>query len=156
MDNIMQLVKQFRDAIDSAKAAGEFQKDYSFYNFPRGCCGDTCDLLAQFLLEHGIKTYYVWGIYNQQTHAWLLTEGHSIIDITGDQFKDKPEFSNYDKSVYIGAETDFHKLFKIQQGNIRENKGLDGLAGMCRSRLKILYHKIREYISLPNLFYNTL
>ena len=63
MRDIRQLVNQFRNAIDVARDAGEFDADYSFYKFPRGCCGDASDLLAQFLLENGVKTYYVCGTY---------------------------------------------------------------------------------------------
>ncbi|MFR1886028.1 MAG: hypothetical protein ACLTL7_20660 [Enterocloster bolteae] len=59
MSEIERLVNQFRDAIDMARDSGDFDKDISFYKFPRGCCGDASDLLAQFLLENGIRTYYV-------------------------------------------------------------------------------------------------
>lgn len=146
MKDIKQLVGQFRDAIDAAREAGEFQKDYSFYNFPRGCCGDTCDLLAAFLLAHGITTYYVWGIYKGQTHAWLLTGNHTIIDITGDQFHSRPEFLNYNESAYVGTADGFHNLFKYENRNIRENKGLDALASTCSQRLKLLNQKISKYL----------
>lgn len=54
---------------------------------------------------------------NIQSHAWLMLEdGHTIIDITGDQFHDKICFLNYNKSVYIGVEDDFHKLFQSKIG----------------------------------------
>lgn len=98
MKDIKRLVKQFRGAIDVAWGAGDFDKDFSFKNFPCGCCGDTSDLLAQFLLENGIRTYYVCGTYRggsfegYQSHAWLLTDNNTIIDITGDQFKYNPDF----------------------------------------------------------------
>ncbi|UZP01917.1 hypothetical protein JW813_09210 [Clostridium botulinum] len=152
MKDIKQLVYQFRDAIDMAKDEGDFYKDNSFHKFPRGCCGDTSDLLAQFLLKNGIQTYYVWGTYrdgsfeNIQTHGWLLTDNHTIIDITGDQFKDNQNFLNYDKSVYVGMEDDFHRLFKVENRNIRENFGLDALGSFCQPRLYELYGKIIKYI----------
>lgn len=50
-------------------------------------------MLAQFLLENGIRTYYVCGEYrdgsfeNFRSHAWLLANNQIIIDITGDQFR---------------------------------------------------------------------
>lgn len=152
MRDIKRLVNQFRDAIDVARDVGEFDKDFSFYNFPRGCCGDTSDLLAQFLFEKGIRTYYVCGTYrdgsleNSQIHAWLLTGNQIIIDITGDQFRDNPLFFNYDKSVYVGKEDDFHKLFEVEDNGIHENNGLDTLGSMCQPRLKGLYRKIIKYI----------
>lgn len=152
MKDIKRLVKQFRDAVDTARYAGDFAKDFSFCKFPRGCCGDTSDLLAQFLLKNGIRTYYVCGtcrnglFENIQSHAWLLTDHHTIIDITGDQFKDNPDFLNYDKSVYVGLADEFHKLFKVEGRDIRENVGLDALGGMCQPRLNELYRKIIKYI----------
>ncbi|WP_270303777.1 hypothetical protein [Terrisporobacter petrolearius] len=145
MNNIKRLVKQFRDAIDVARDAGNFDNDFSFYKFPRGCCGDTSDLLAQFLLENSIRTYYVFGMYKNQSHGWLLTDNRTIIDITGDQFKDNPDFFNYDKSVYVGFEDDFHRLFKVEDSNIRDI-GLDVLDSKCQQRLKELYNKIIKYI----------
>lgn len=152
MKDIKQLVNQFRDAIDVARDAGDFDKDSSFYKFPRGCCGDTSDLLAQFLLKNGIGTYYVCGMYrdgsfeNHQSHAWLLTHNDTIIDITGDQFKDNPDFLNYDKSVYVGVEDDFHRLFEVEDRDINENFGLDALSSICQPRLNELYRKIIKYI----------
>lgn len=152
MKDIKRLVSKFRDAIDVARDSGDFDKDFSFYKFPRGCCGDTSDLLAQFLLENDIKTYYVCGTYidgsfeNHQSHAWLLTDNHTIIDITGDQFKNNPDFLNYDKSVYVGVEDDFHRLFQVEDRDIHENIGLDALGSMCQPRLNKLYKKIIKYI----------
>jgi len=152
MKYIKRLVNQFRNAIDVARDAGELDKDISFYKFPRGCCGDASDLLAQFLLENGIRTYYVSGTYrdvsfeNIQTHAWLLTDNQTIIDITGDQFRDNPDFLNYDKSVYVGAEDDFHRLFEVEDRDVHENISLDALGSMCQPRLKGLYRKIIKHI----------
>lgn len=142
MKDIKRLVNQFRAAIDLAKDAGNFDMDFSFYKFPRGCCGDTCDLLAQFLLENDIRTYYVCGTYidgsfeNHQYHAWLLTDNHTIIDITGDQFKDNPDFLKYDKSVYVGVDDDFHRLFKFEDRDIHKNFGLDTLGSMVPAEAK--------------------
>ena len=150
--DIKRFVNRFRDAIERALGAGDFDNDFSFYKFPRGCCGDTCDLLGQFLLEKGIKTFYVCGTYiygsfeNRQYHAWLLTDNHTIIDITGDQFKDDPIFLNYNKSAFVGLEDDFHRLFEVEDRDIRENIGLDALSSMCRPRLNELYRKIIKYI----------
>ena len=152
MKDIKVLVKQFRDAIDLARDAGEFYMDYSFRQFPCGCCGDTSDLLAQFLLENDIRTYYVCGTYrggsleNFQTHAWLLTDNKTIIDITGDQFKYSPELLNYNKPVYVGREDNFHRLFEVEDRSTHENMGLDALGSMCQPRLKDLYSKIVKYI----------
>jgi hypothetical protein len=94
-NNCKVLATKYRYAIDKALVKGEFINDSSFDRFPLGCCGDASDLLAQYLLDNGINTYYVCGNYyskdyitwNTQSHAWLMTEDRIIIDITGDQFK---------------------------------------------------------------------
>jgi len=120
MDNIKQLALQFRKAIELALENGEFDGDKMYRRFPHACCGDTSDLLAQFLLDKGIKTDYVCGTYwgdsaeNGQSHAWLIVDNHIIIDITGDQFKGVATFLNYNKSVYVGEMDQFHRLFHVE------------------------------------------
>jgi len=152
MKDSKRLANQFRDAIDVARYAGEFDKDVSFYKFPSGCCGDASDLLAQFLLENGIRTYYVCGTNragsseNSQSHAWLLTVNQTIIDITGDQFSNNQLFLNYNQSIYVGAEDDFHRLFEVEDRDVHENIGLAALGSVCQSRLNELYRKIIKYI----------
>lgn len=152
MEELEKLASLFRTAIDLAVNASEFDNDSSFNRFPHGCCGDASDLLSQFLLENGIRTYYVCGTYrsdcpdNFQTHAWLLTKNQVIIDITGDQFKKRTGLLNYDKSVYVGKEDAFHNLFEIEDGDIHENTGLYSLGDICQPRLFELYQKINKYI----------
>ena len=152
MRKIVQLATEFRKAIDSAFEAGEFDCDIIFRSFPQGCCGDASDLLAQYLLENGIKTTYICGTYwgeaaeNRQSHAWLITGRYIIIDITGDQFKRSHVFLNYDKSVYVGKEDKFHRLFEVEDRNVYECHGIDALGSACRSRLWDLYKKIVKYI----------
>ena len=51
MKEIEQFATQFRRAIDLALEAGEFDNDSIYRRFPRACCGDTSDLLAQYLLD---------------------------------------------------------------------------------------------------------
>lgn len=153
MNRLIQLVTQFRQAIDNAKNAAEFTHDFSFSKFPRGCCGDASDLLAQFLLDQGIKTYYVCGTYygnsteDIQTHAWLLTNKNTIIDITGDQFKFSSTFLNYNKAIYVGKMDDFHKLFEFENRDVHENTGICNLGSMCQHRLFELYRIILTYLA---------
>ncbi|MFR8113520.1 hypothetical protein [Faecalibacterium sp.] len=61
LDKIKVLATSFRGAIEIAKDAGEFDNDFAFPRFPKGCCGDTSDLLAEYLVQHDIYTYYVCG-----------------------------------------------------------------------------------------------
>lgn len=148
--NIKQLANQFREAIEMAKEEKEFYKDIVFRNFPIGCCGDTCDLLAQFLLDNNIGSYCVRGTYRKgsfkdmQSHAWLLTDNRIIIDITSDQFKYTPKLLNYNKSVYVGAENDFYRLFEVDSIYVYE--GIAALGDGCQDRLNELYWKIMRYI----------
>ena len=153
LKNIKYIASQYRSAIDKTLAMGEFDNDFSFNRFPRGCCGDASDLLAQYLLDNGIKTYYVCGNYyydeptkGAQSHAWLQTEDKTIIDITGDQFKDYSAFLNYDVSVYVGPGDEFHRLFEVEDRDVHENMGLEALGSICRPRLRELYWKIVKFI----------
>lgn len=151
MKDVNRLTIKFRDAIDAAKNAGDFNKDFSFCNFPIGCCGDASVLLAQFLLASGIRTYYVCGtcrdgsFENIQSHAWLLADKQTIIDITGDQFKYNSHFLNYDKPAYIGAMDNFHRLFKVEKRDVHETVDIDELNSMCKPRLNELYRIISKY-----------
>jgi hypothetical protein len=150
MNKIEQLATTFREAINKAFNAGEFDNEIPFGNFPCGCCGDACDLLAHFLLKKGIRSAYVCGTCrddnpeNKQSHAWLLVDNDVIIDITGDQFKRNPIFMNFDYPVFVGTEDDFHRLF--ERDCIYENNGLEDLEDASKSRLFGLYNKISMYL----------
>lgn len=151
--DIETLTNNFRIAIEQVHSKGEFREDFCFVNYPRGCCGNTSHLLAHYLLKKGIRTYYVWGTFNNgefeniQSHAWLLLDDReTIIDITGDQFKEDINFYYYDKPVYIGKEDDFHQLFNVNSWNISENNGIESLGIICQPRLKKLYTQIEKHL----------
>ena len=125
VDCLIELVQNFRNSIEEAKEQGEFNGDCRFRNFPTGCCGITTDLLAKFLLDNRvrIKMDYVCGTYydidlENPSHAWLELENGHIIDITGDQFKHYPVPLKFEKPVYIGIYSEFHKAFEI---NLKES-----------------------------------
>ena len=118
MNKMEILVRQFRLALDTAWEDGMFRKLYPFNNFPNDCCGHTCDLLSQYLLEHGIETKQVNGTYindHQWHHAWLITENGIVIDITGDQFIGKLVTEEEVDIVHVGEENAIHKLFCINR-----------------------------------------
>jgi hypothetical protein len=144
MDKIYELAKKYRNAIEEAKEEGEFIKDVRFCQFPSGCCDDACDLLAQYLLEHGIRTHQVLGAYrdgifeNNTGHAWLI-KGKIIIDITGDQFRYDRIFLNFNEPVYVGRENEFYRLF--ERDRICENIDIKS-----NVRLYNLYKTISKYI----------
>lgn len=142
----------FRQAIEKALEAGEFYDDRQFRGFPRGCCGEASDLLAQYLLNKGFEIRYVCGTYwgntvdDRQSHAWLIIDDNTIVDITGDQFKWNSDFYNYDKSVYVGELDDFHRLFEVEDRDVHEHYGIDALGSLDTSRLWDLFRKILKYI----------
>lgn len=145
MQDLYKLVTRFRTAIDEAKENREFIQDFRFCNFPQGCCDDTCDLLAKYLHEHGIRTTQASGIYcdgnpeNNTNHAWLLLDNITVIDITGDQFKWDDIFLRNNNPIYIGSENNFYHLFE----DIRVYENFDVNS---QPRLHGLYQKIKEYI----------
>lgn len=60
--------------------------------------------------------------------------------------ENKSVFLNYDKSVYVGEIDDFHRLFEVEEIDVRENHGLSAIGGFCVPRLWDLYRKILKYI----------
>ena len=76
--NIYELACVFKSAIIAARDDGLFNGDDSFCHFPRGCCGDTCYLLASFLNDYGVETLYVWGDRGFQSHAWLVVNDDRV------------------------------------------------------------------------------
>ncbi len=150
VEELIGLVEQFRNAIDTAREKGSFFGDICFGEFPRACCGDASDLLAHYLLKNGIQTNYVCGNYygdpegGWQSHAWLELQNGIVIDITGDQFKYNELLLNYDVPVYVGKMDEFHALFEVEERDIREAVALDKLGEFTYPRLKRLYDCIIE------------
>lgn len=77
-EKIYDLACMFKDAILSALEEGFFENDDKFCRFPKGCCGDTCYLLASFLKKYGVETLYVWGDYGLRSHAWLVINDNRV------------------------------------------------------------------------------
>lgn len=146
---LKRLSTQFRKAIDIAKDAKEFTSA-PFSNFPHACCGDASDLLAQYLLDNGIKSTYIVGTYHGegvddlQSHAWLEVEERITIDITGDQFSQNKIFLYFDKPVWCGSRTNFHKLFEIN--HIVVENGIDSFPEPAARRMWKLYQIICKYL----------
>lgn len=108
------LVKQFRMAIDTAFDKGEFRAHPPFSRFPNDCCDFACDLLGQFLLEHGIVTQQINGTHRNDPswhHVWLITNDRSVIDITGDQFIGRIVSEKDVSPVHVGLENKVHRFF---------------------------------------------
>lgn len=104
-----ELASAFREAIEKAICAGEIRE---MQTFPRGCCGFASDLLQRYLYERGIFTWYKHGLYKSESHVWLETEDGLVIDITGDQYKNKG--MKFSEPVYVGNKMNgFHDKFSI-------------------------------------------
>ena len=69
---IRELCGEYRVAIEAARDDGAFGDDISFSRFPRGCCGDTCYLLAEYLRSKGVNTIYYSAQRGDWSHAWLV------------------------------------------------------------------------------------
>lgn len=149
---ISQLATQFRNAIEKALAAGEFNKEIVLRQFPSGCCGDASDLLGQFLLEHGWSSIYVNGTFYYEdqefkscTHTWLKVDG-LVVDITGDQFKYCENLLFFSRPVYVGNPGEFHELFKVEDRDVYRFPGLNDYNEMASNRLSKLYSVICLYL----------
>ena len=153
MHKIRLLATQFRKAIETAIETEEIKNDICFRNFPLGCCGDTSDLLAQFLLDNGISTIYVNGNFydesdeDKYSHAWLKTCDEIIIDITGDQFKYNPLLLKNNRTVFVGQPDSFYELFDVdERRDIHVFHGIQYLGEGCQPRLLRLYAIICQYV----------
>lgn len=147
MEYIKVLAEKFRAAIECAKEHEEKDNLHFFQRFPSGCCGDTSDLLAQYLSDNGIKTFQVRGDFYEpepQSHAWLSTEDNIVIDITGDQFKYNKIYNYFNIPVYVGHESDFHKMFEDR--DYYYNTEINNIGGIAQCRLINLYDIIMKYI----------
>lgn len=111
--SILKDVSAFRQTLESLEKSN-FPSMTSFYcsDFPRGCCGDTAELLGCLLtLKYQQECLYVsatgLGDNYSISHAWLEVDGY-IIDITADQFND----DGYDvEAIIVTKDSYFHSLF---------------------------------------------
>jgi hypothetical protein len=116
LERIQTFCGAFREAI---LRTGRADLPSSFRNFPLGCCGDTCLLLAKFLINHGAGfPDYVVGTSGRQSHAWLEI-GSVIVDITADQFLENPVGSvrapsSIRAGVIVTTTRAWHKQFREQ------------------------------------------
>lgn len=148
--DIKEMCMQFRKAIELAienNAPGEF-----FRKFPKGQCGNTSDILAQYFIENSIKpiiyvngTYYGDSEYGRYSHAWLEVYGQ-IIDITGDQFWDQKKPLKNNTPVYVGKMNSFYKSFDTAPGDRGEHFGLEPKWSNYRE-LQEIYRIILKYMN---------
>jgi hypothetical protein len=145
---------RFRQAIEKAKAAGEFIpqifKQERMNIFPYDCCDDTADLFTHYLYhEFGIDSIRVDGEYYDNNigyvfgHSWQETEGW-VVDLTGDQFNDNPYVRIKTVPIYVGKTNGFYGQFEIRRQE--HSCGIECLGDDCRDRMYDLYDKITRYL----------
>lgn len=147
--DIYNIATAFRAAIMDAKFDGRFHSKDRMSNFPRGCCDDSCDLLAYYLYtEYNIHTRQVIGTYrdknpyNTTNHAWLVMDNNTIVDITGDQFA---VLVGFNEEVYVGKKNSFYKRLERERKQISENYNI-----VQDARLWNDYKIIMSYVSEKN------
>ena len=154
---LYELAANFRNAIDTAKSLNEFDQRSCLFKFPDDCCDMTCDLLGEYLSNHGIRTYQINGeskFDHQRRHVWLIAYDKIVIDITGDQFSGHRGFDRFIEPVIVGAETSTHKVFCCQRYS-EENtvftdpqyyNGFGGTPNYRQSKLIDAYEIIKKYL----------
>lgn len=129
----MNLCSEFRLTLEKM-GIENFPQSSFFNDFPRGCCGDTSNLLAKYLSEYNISPVYVWGINNnRQSHAWLEYQDW-ILDITAEQF------ASIDDKVLVTMDTTWHSQF-IEQN--REISNFGTYNNYNKNRLSMIYSNIK-------------
>ena len=99
-ERLTALARHFRIAIEQTK---KHKLPSWFMDFPRGCCGDTADLLGVYLEDLGMQDVrHVWAMHGEVSHAWIEVNG-IVVDITSDQF---PEFTD---SVVVADPSRWHE-----------------------------------------------
>lgn len=139
-EKVFELASSLRAAIERTSRTGTLIE-----SFPYCCCGYATDFLCEYLLQHGIRSRYHCGEcyygaeMRYQTHAWAILEDGIIVDITGDQFKERPEFLNNDIPVYVGQTNSFYDLFTGTQTD--HEGGIDRYNPPDR-QMRALYNRI--------------
>src|SRR5215467_5971474 len=99
---LRELASAFRSAIERTDRK---ELPITFEHFPLGSCGDTTDLLAEFLKDCGCGAFRRVCGMRGHSHAWLVADG-VIVDITADQFDDMSE------RVIVAARSQWHETFE--------------------------------------------
>lgn len=156
LKKIKRLAEAFRCGIEKAIDDNSITSKTTrttLYSFPRGCCEIASDLLAEYLIENGIITQLVSGVYycdyqeNIFPHTWLESIDGYIIDITADQFAQEPVFYGHLLlPCYVGEYTPFYDLFTEDRRFDGVYKGLFSYNSDCFESLLPLYNIIIQHI----------
>ena len=100
---IKQLAEKYRKAIESAHKKGLFVNELGFENFPRGSCGETCYLLAEYLRRFEIDTIWYSAARDDWSHAWLIVKDSRVKKPTP-KFYEAPEDIHDILNLYSGGQ----------------------------------------------------
>ena len=124
-----QLGIRFRQAIQRARDNGEFRpvrwNKECMNEFPDDCCDDASIMFGNYLFENcmGQPSDLVTGHHFDESlgfsrgHTWLVVNNF-VVDLTGDQFKNDPQYKNFNIEVHVGAETAMHKVFNERRRTV--------------------------------------
>lgn len=91
---ILELVANYRAAVELARDSGALGDDIVFGGFPTGCCGDTSYLLAEYLRRKGIETIWYSARRGDWSHAWIVVKDKRVRKPTPRLFSWPKELSN--------------------------------------------------------------
>lgn len=147
------LAIKFRQAADEAFEYGAFGQEYPFNKFPYDCCDDMCDLFGEFLISQKINVSKVHGMYrydyweHKYPHVWLCLEDGTVIDLTGDQYKNNPIMLKFDIPCYVGRPNRLHQLFPRDEIKSYPFYGIDNYSDVkTKQRLWNLYDIILDFL----------
>ena len=154
---LKEIALAFRNALEEARYDGKF-KNPCLIDFPRGSCGETSDLIAEYLLKNKkihckiISAKISGDSFDKMfSHAWIEINDNIIIDITADQYK----YENYFNEVkewtipcYVGRKTALHNMFEIIPNGISEFQGIEFYGNPARMNLINEYSIVMDYLKL--------
>lgn len=146
-DFIFQLASEFRHALEIVRTKKEYGTLSIFTFFPKGCCTYASDLLAEYLMENGIQKERIQLLNSQasegyDTHCWLMIDNTYYLDITGDQFNNKPSYNKYipiNACCFVPKDTYFFERFSNKNLNHSYNFGFNTYNEDICQKLQIVY-----------------
>lgn len=153
-DLIIHLASEFRYALEKVSNKGKYGELTIFAKFPDGCCTYTSDLLAEYLIDNGIQRERIQilnseSTRNGYTHCWLMIDNIFYLDITADQFNNKPYFKKYSpipNCCFVPKDTHFFELFINKNLNHSNKVGIGTYSGDNSKKLRVIYIAALEQI----------
>lgn len=152
---LKEIAYEFRKALEIVVEKGLYGRLTVFRSFPRGCCRYASDLLAEYLMNNGIENkriQMVEGELNEcgYTHCWLVVDNAVYVDITADQFEDKPYFQEYEPipSCYVVSceGRSIHELFDNDKEKYLYKVGIDSYNEDISMKLHMVYDAVIQQI----------